>query len=114
MLGPADASAQLIQIGQAESVRAVDDDRVRIWNIETALDDCRANQHIDFSGHETGHDGFEFVRAHLAVPELDPGPRTKLRDLVAHFLDRLDAVVEKINLALPVQLAVDGVANDAS
>src|SRR5206468_4835244 len=34
-------------------------------------------------------------------------------DLVAHFLDRFDAVMEKINLSLAVELAVNGVANNA-
>ena len=36
-----DPSAQLVKIAQAEAVRAVNDDRVRVWNIEAALDDGR-------------------------------------------------------------------------
>ena len=39
--------------------------------------------------------------------------RTKFRDAIAHALDRLHAVVQEIDLALPFQLAIDRVANDA-
>ena len=59
------------------------------------------------------HDGFEFVRAHLAVAEFDPRLRAKFRDPVAHLLDRHDAVVQEINLTLALELALDGVADDA-
>ena len=37
----------------------------------------------------------------------------KIDNLLADALDRLDAVVEKINLTLALNLAINGVANDA-
>ena len=113
VLGPADAAAQLIEIGQAEPVRAVDDDGVRVRNIEAALDDRRADQHVDLAGNETRHDLFQFVRVHLAVAEFDARLRTKLGDPIAHSLDRLHAIVQEVNLALPLELAIDRVANDS-
>ena len=61
MLGPTHASPQLIKIGEAKPVRAIDDDGIGVWDIEAAFDNRRANQHVDFSGHELGHDGFQFI-----------------------------------------------------
>ena len=112
VLGAADAAAELIEIGQAEAIGAIDDDGVGVRNIEAALDDRGADEHVDFSGDETLHDVFEFVRVHLAVAEVDPRLRTKLGDAIAHFLDRLHAVVQKIDLALALELAIDRVADD--
>jgi hypothetical protein len=45
-LRPPDASAQLIQLRQAEHVRAVDDQRVRSRNIEPGFHDRGRQQHI--------------------------------------------------------------------
>ena len=56
---------------------------------------------------------FQFVRVHLAVAKLDPRLRAKLGDPVAHFLDRHDAIVQKVNLTLALELAIDRVADDA-
>ena len=52
VLGASDAAAQLIKIGQPEPIGPIDDDRVRVRNIEAALDDRGANEHVDFSGDE--------------------------------------------------------------
>ena len=40
----ADAAAQLIKIAQAETIGAIDDDRVRVGNIDAAFDDGRGKQ----------------------------------------------------------------------
>ncbi len=71
-LRAAHAAAQLVQIGEPEAVRAVDDDRIGIRNIEPALDDRRRDQHIGLPIHETLHHLLEFILVHLAVADLDP------------------------------------------
>ena len=43
VLGPADPPAQLIEIGETKPIRTIDDDRVGVRNIESALDDRCAN-----------------------------------------------------------------------
>ena len=43
VLGPPDPPAQLIEIGETKPIRTIDDDRVGVRNIESALDDRRAN-----------------------------------------------------------------------
>ena len=95
VLGAPDATAELIEIGEPEAIGAIDDDRVGVRNIETALDDRRANEHVDFPGDETRHDRLERVRIHLSVADLHSRLRTKLDDAVAHFFDRLHAVVRE-------------------
>src|SRR5713101_6930132 len=82
-------------------IRAIDDDRVCIRNIETAFDNRRANEHVRFPGDEPRHHRFEFVGVHLAVPDFNSGLRTKMHDPIAHTLDARDAVVQKEHLALP-------------
>ena len=53
MLGAPDPAAQLVEIGQPKAIGAVDDDGVGIGNIEAALDDRGANEHVDFPRDET-------------------------------------------------------------
>ncbi len=113
VLGAPDPAAELVEIGQPETVGAIDDDGVGVWNIEPALDDRGADQNVDFSRNEALHDRLQFVRAHLPVAKLHPRARTKLGDPVARFLDRHDAIVQEIDLPLAFELAVDRVANDA-
>ena len=113
VLGAPDPAAQLIEIGQPKAIGAIDDDGVGIRNIESALDDRGAYEDVDFSRHKTLHDGFEFIRVHLPVADIHPRLRTKFRDPVAHFLDRHDAVVQKIDLTLALELAIDRIADDA-
>ena len=93
MLGTADPSAQLIQIGETKLIRAINDDRVCIWNIQAAFDDRGANEHVSFAGDKSRHHRFEFVGIHLTVADLDSGLRTKVYNSVAYPLDARDAVM---------------------
>ena len=113
VFGATDAAAKLIKIGQAETIRAIDDDCVRVWNIETALNDRGANKHVDFSGDKTGHDFFKLVGVHLPVPNFDARVRDKIDNLLANPLDGLNAVVQKINLTLTFEFAIDRVSNNS-
>ena len=72
VLGAADPAAQLIEIGQPEAIGPIDDDGVGVRNIEAALDDRGADEDVDFPGDEALHDGFEFIRIHLAVAKSRP------------------------------------------
>ena len=96
----------------SDPVGAIVDNRIRVRNIAAALADGGADEDIDFAGDETRHDRFEFVRVHLSVSEFDPRPRTKLRNTIAHALDRLHAIVQKENLTLALELVIDRIANN--
>src|SRR5690606_9226537 len=67
MMRAADAAAQLMQLRQTEPVRAVDDDRVRGRDVDAALDDRRADEHVDLAVIEREHDFLERALRHLPV-----------------------------------------------
>ena len=113
VLSPADASPQLIKIGQTKPVSAIDDDRVGVWDVEAAFDNCGANKHIDFPGNESRHDGFEFIGPHLAMPDFHSRLRTEIDNAVTHALDGLDTIVQEENLTLALQFTIDGIANNS-
>ena len=113
VFGATDAATELVKIGEPEPVGAINDNRIRIRNIEAALDDGCADENVDLAGDEACHYGFEFIRVHLSVTKFDPRLRTKLRDAIAHPFDRLHAIVQEENLALAFKLPIDRIANDA-
>src|SRR5947207_3237945 len=65
VLVPADATAKLIEVAQAEAVGAIDDDSIGIRNIETAFNDSGGEQNIGLTVDKLGHDFFEFIAVHL-------------------------------------------------
>ena len=85
-IGSPDAAAQLIELRQAVPVRAIDDDRVRVRNVEPVLDDRRRDEHVELVRDEVDHHALEVRLAHLAVRDrqlrLGHEPRDKIRDRV--------------------------------
>ena len=67
----AHATAQLVEVAQAEAVGAIYDDGIGIRDIEAAFDDGRGEEDIGFAIDESGHDFFEFVAIHLAMTDND-------------------------------------------
>ena len=65
--GAPDAAAQLIELGEAENVGAVDDDRIRARQVETAFDDRGGEQDVVFALVESAHPLLDLARAHLTV-----------------------------------------------
>ena len=51
----AHATAQLVELGQAQRVGAVDDDGVGVGDVEARLDDRRAHQHVVLAAREGEH-----------------------------------------------------------
>ena len=62
-----DAATQLMELAQAETVGMVDDQRVRIGDIKTGLDDCGTHEHVDVAMPEVADDLVELLLPHLAV-----------------------------------------------
>src|SRR5256714_10334226 len=112
MFGPTDAAAQLIEIGETELVRAINNDCVCVRNIQTAFDDRSANEHVDFSRDESRHHPFQFVGIHLAMSDFNSALRAKMNDPIPHPLDGRDAVVQKEHLSLTLQFSINRSAND--
>ena len=113
MLGAPDAAAQLIQIRQAETIGAINDNGVGVWNIQAAFDNRGADQNVDFSADKAMHRRFQFIRIHLAMAKFHPGIWTKIGDAIADLFDCLHPIVQEKNLALSFEFAIDRVANDS-
>ena len=69
--GATNTAAQLIELRQAELVSAVDDDGVGGGNIEPALDDRRADQHLELAVGKGQHDLLQLSLRHLAVADAE-------------------------------------------
>jgi hypothetical protein len=67
----ADAAAQLVQLGQAEAVGAMDDDGVGARDVDAGFDDGGAHQHVEALAVEIEHHLFQLALGHLAVGDAD-------------------------------------------
>ena len=108
----ADPPAQLIELRQTVTVRSIDDDGVRVRDVEPVLDDRRRQQDVVLVADELHHHALELVLAHLAVRDADPRLRHQPGDQVAERIDRLDAVVDEVHLAAALDLGADGPRDD--
>jgi hypothetical protein len=101
-----------VDLREAESIGAVDDDGVRGGNVDPALDDGGADQHVEAAMIEVQHELLEVALAHLAVPDGHAGLRYELADRLGGLLDGLDRVVHEIDLAAAAYFAGQCLAHD--
>src|SRR2546423_8890649 len=101
----ADTPAQLIELGQSESVGAIHEHRIRVWHVETRFDDHRRDEHVDVAIYEAAHDGFQLALAHLAMTDSDSRARHHSPNMVSHPVDGLNAIVNKEKLTAAIELA---------
>ena len=111
--GSADAAAELVEIGEAEAVGAVDEDGVGVGDVDAGLDDGGGEEDVGLVVDEGVHDVLEVVLFHLAVADEDAGFGDEFFELFVDHLDGLDAVVEEEDLAAAFHLAAYGIADDA-
>ena len=109
---PPDPAAQLVELGEAERVGAVDDDGVGVRDVEPGFDDRRADEDVGGAVGEGDHDLLERSLGHLAVPDHEPDARQHPAELVGLRLDGLDPVVDVEDLPATVELAQDRVADE--
>ena len=104
-LRPADAAADLVQLGQAEHVRPVHDQGVGRGDVQPAFDDRGREQDVVLALVEGGHHLLELGRRHLAVAD----DVLHLRHLGAQELldvgQVLDARHDEVGLAAAILLA---------
>ena len=103
----ADAAADLVELDEAELVGALDDQRVRLRDVEARLDDRRRDEHVRVAGEEREHLVLELALRHLAVRDEEAQVRAELPELLRRLLDRLDAVVQVERLAVALDLALE-------
>ena len=109
---PADAAAQLMQIGQPVGVGLVDEDGVRPRDVESALDDRGGQQNVGPPGDEGQHDLLQLRFGEPAVRDDDRRLGHDLGEPVLHLVDVVDAIVHEEHLAAPRKLPVDRGANE--
>lgn len=102
-----DPAAELVQLGQAEQVGPLDDQRVRVRDVDAGLDDRRTDDDVGLLLPEALDDLLELVLGHLAVGHRDAGLRDELADPGGRLLDRVHPVVDEEDLTLAEQLAPD-------
>ena len=112
MVRAADAAAQLVELREAEAVGALDDDRVRGGHVDAGLDDRRADEQVDALRVEVAHHVLELALGHLAVRDGDPRLGHELREPLGGRRDRVDVVVQEVDLPAALQLAQRGLADD--
>src|SRR4029453_129479 len=67
LLAPADAPAELVELGEAQSAGSVHEDGVRAGNVEPVLDEGRRDEKIRLVMVEAEHDPLELALRHLTV-----------------------------------------------
>ena len=102
-----DPAAQLVQLREAEHVGAVDDQRVRVRDVQARLDDRRRDEDVVLLLPEAEHDLLERGLAHLPVRDGDARLGHDLGELGGRPVDRLDPVVDVEHLPVAQQLAPD-------
>ena len=111
-MGSSDAAAQLMKLGQPETVGPVDDDGVGAGNIDAGLDDRGRNQDVETLFVEIQHDFFQLTFRHLAVGDADAGIRQHRLEIAGGLFDSVDVVVQEINLAATRQFALECLEQD--
>ena len=102
--------AQLVQLGEAESVRAVDHDGVGVGDVDPRLDDRGAHQHLESTVIEVEHRQLQVAFAHLSVRDPHLGVRSEVAHVGGNPLDVLDLVVHEEDLSAAADLALQGLA----
>ena len=101
------APAQLVELGQAHAVGAVDDEGVGVGHVQPGLHDRGAHEDVGLLAPEGVDDGLQLVLVHLPVG----GGHARLGDQLGQArgggVDVLDPVVDEEHLPLAQQLAAD-------
>src|SRR3954467_1039505 len=101
---PAHAPADLVELGEPEQVGALDDQRVRLRDVDAGLDDARRDEHVGLAAQEAHHPLLELLLVELAVRDLERHVRAQAAQALGRLVDRLDAVVDEERLAVALLL----------
>ena len=104
----ADTTAQLVEVGEAEGVRAVNKDGIGAGDVDAALDDRGREQHVGLAALEGTHLARKRRRIHLTVGDNDARLRTERRQASLDAMDGRHAVMEEIDLSAARQFLLDG------
>ncbi len=111
MVRTPDAAAQLVQLGEAEAVGAVDQDGVRARHVDAGFDDRRAHQHVEALAVEIQHHLFEFALGIWPWAMRMRASGTSSREFARGAFDAVDCVVQKIYLPAAPEFALERLAH---
>ena len=97
----------LVQLGESETVGAVDDQSIDARQIESVLDDRGREQDVGFAFLKAQQRPGERALMHLPVCGQNPGFGNERRDLLLNHAERLDLIVEKVDLTAPGELGAN-------
>src|SRR6185312_14841977 len=100
-------AADLVELGEAEHVGALDDQRVRLRDVDARLDDARRDEDVGLAAQEAHHPLLELALLELAVGDLEADPRAQPAQALGGLVDRLDAVVDEEGLPAARLLALE-------
>src|SRR6478735_1652357 len=89
----------------------INNNRVRIWNINATLHDIRTNQYIIFLFNEIEDSFFKLVTFQLPMSVTDTKIRAKCLDHSRHLSQSLDPVMNKKYLSTPFRLKINCITN---
>ncbi len=102
MFIPAHPAAKLMQLGQAESVRIVYKNRIRIRNVQPRFDNRRAYKHVGLARHKIYHCRLKLALGHLAVCDGNLCVTDQFLNFPGLFLNCFNSVVQEKHLALAI------------
>ena len=108
----ADAALELVELRQAEALAVLDDERVGVRVVDAALDDGGRHEHVDRARRERLHHTLELVLGHLPVRHADARLGHGLAHPLDRVVDRLDAVVDVVDLAAARKFVADRAGDD--
>ncbi len=103
--------AQLVELGEAEVVAALDDQGVGVGDVDARFDDRRRDQDVELLLPEVDDDLLQLGLAHLSVGGLDTGLGDDLAEPGGGPVDGLHPVVDVEDLALAQEFTADGGAD---
>ena len=107
-----DATADLVELGEAEVVGVLDDQRVGGRDVDPRLDDRGADEHVGVAAQERHHPVLELGLLELAVGDLEAQLGAHAAQPRRDLVDRLDAVVHVERLAAALPLALERLAHE--
>ena len=100
-----------MQLGQTESIRTINNQSIRVRNIEAGFHDGGTHQNVEIVVPKVNDDAFQLVFVELSVGNSDPRFGNKFLDVRCDRGDGVHAVVHVEDLAIAQKLASDSGAD---
>ena len=111
MVRTSDPAAELMQLGESETVSTIDHDRVGGWHIDAALNNRRAEKDVEAAMVKVEHDLLEFALRHLTVGDSNRCFGNEFAESFSDCSDVFDTIVNKVHLSATFYFTQERLAN---